>query len=519
MRIGIVGGGIAGLVTAFELRRHLPDSEVQLFESASRLGGTVQTDAVDGYLLERGADMFACQPAAALQLCEHLGLTERLIRPQPEARGAAVVHRGSLIRVPAGFVLMRPTRVAPILTTPLLSLGGKIRLLQERWVPPLQGADDQSVADFVIRRLGHEAYQRLVQPLVGGIYTGNCEELSMAATMPQFWQMEQEDGSLAAATRRRRREGLDRTEQTSAGARYEQFRSLPGGTQELIDALIASLPTANVHTGCRISRVEPWSPTGPETAGNEPVGDGQETGSPSGWRIVIEGSRNDAAATAAVAAIERPFDQLVLATPAAIAGRLLTGAATMPAAGQAAERAATNRASSVGLIDDLSSIQAASSAIVALGVKSADLRRDVPIAGFVVPKIERRPILAASFTSDKFPGRAPQGERLIRVFFGGRLNPQVFDCDDADLIHLARKQLGELVGLVGTPLLAKVIRWDRAMPQYTVGHARRVQQIETALDGLPGLHLAGNSYSGVGLAPTIARSQTIAQKIAQQAAG
>ncbi len=490
MRIGIVGGGVAGLVAAFELRRLLPPGdacEIHLFEAAGRLGGTVQTSAVDGYLLEHGADMFACQPAAALQLCEHLGLTSQLIRAEPTARGAAIVHRGNLIRVPDGFVLMRPTRVRPMLTTPLLSLAGKMRLLSERWVPPLSGAEDESVAQFATRRLGGEVYRRLVQPLVGGIYTGNCDELSMAATMPQFWKMEQEDGSLWAATRRRRREGDDQIELASAGARYDQFRSLPGGNQQLLNTLTATLPAGTVHTGCRVTSVTPWQ--------SQPG---------SGWRITIDGSGPPETA--------QPFDHVIIAAPAAAAAKLLSTSDQTPIAQTTPAQALTE------ITDRLASIGAASSAVVALGVRSADLLRNIPIAGFVVPQIENRPILAASFTSDKFPGRAPDGQRLIRVFFGGRLNPEVLQRDDAELIQIARQQLGELIGLVGTPILAQVIRWHHAMPQYTVGHQQRVGEIETRLDELPGLHLAGNSYSGVGLAPTIARSQAIGRRIMAGAA-
>lgn len=459
MRVGIVGAGLAGLSAAFYLQRWQPDCQLRLFESSNRCGGAIRTEQIGEFLLEHGADMFATNPNAALRLCEDLGLTERLIKPLPQARGAGIVYRGRVVRIPEGFVLMRPTRLLSMLTTPLLSPWGKLRLFAEGLIPQRTADGDESIESFVTRRLGREVLDRIVQPLVGGIYTGDVAKLSMAATMPQFCEMEREHGSLWAATRRRKRAGIDSTERTSAGARYEQFRSLPGGVQELIAALQASLPAEVLQLGQAVTGVTRQ--------------DGR-------WHL--EG----------VAA--EPLDHLILATPAAIAARLLRGAVP-----QAAEL--------------LSPIEATSSAIVVLGVASAKIARPLDVAGIVVPAGERRRILAVSFTSDKFAGRAPEGQKLIRVFIGGALQGELLQLDDEQLIAIACEELQELIGLSGEPRLARVIRWHHAMPQYHVGHRQRIDELEQLLAAQPGLHVIGNSLRGVGIAPTVAGAVAVASRI------
>ncbi|TVQ00735.1 MAG: protoporphyrinogen oxidase [Planctomycetaceae bacterium] len=462
---------MAGLVAAHHLRRQDSGCDVEVFEASSRCGGLIRTERVDGYLLEHGADMFATQPDAALRLCESLGIADRLILPQPGTRGAAIVDRGRVLRVPDGFVLMRATRLLPMLTTPLLSLRGKLRLAMEGLVRPRpEDQEDESIESFVVRRMGREVLDRIVQPLVGGIYTGDVKKLSMAATMGQFLKMESESGSLCRATFARRRSGVDSTERTSAGARYEQFRSLPGGLQELLDALQESLPAESLRTGQRVTRLE-------SAAG--------------GWRLWGDAEANGGD--------WGEFDHVVLALPAALSARLLGDLAP-----DVAQR--------------LRGIVAASSAVVALGVRESDIARPVDIAGFVVPLRERRPILAASFTSDKFAGRAPAGEKLIRVFFGGELQREWLERDDEELIRIAREQLAELIGLGGPPRLARVIRWNDAMPQYRVGHLQRVREIEAGLAAHAGLHLIGNSLHGVGIAPTVLAAERVATRILTESA-
>lgn len=471
--VAIIGGGLSGLTAAFYLTRTAGEgrsqgalpARVRLFEASDRWGGVIRTERIDGYLLEHGADMFASQPDAALRLCDALGLSSRLIAPQPGVGGAAIVHRGRPIRVPEGFVLMRPTRLMSMVTTPLLSPAGKLRLFAEGLIPPRRETADESIADFVKRRLGKEVLERIVQPLVGGIYTGDVNRLSMAAAMPEFARMEREDGSLWAATRRRRREGGDRAEQTSAGARYSRFRSFPGGLQELIDALAAALPQQTLCLQSRVTSLEP--------------ADG-------GWRVswVSRGGGQEA----------ESFDHVIFAAPPGTSAELLAEIAP-----QAAEL--------------LKGIEHASSAIVALGVRENQIARPIDVAGFVVPDCEKRRVLAASFTGDKFAGRTPPGHKLIRVFLGGALQPQLVDLTDEELVDIATTELADLIGMSGKPEWTKVIRWLKAMPQYHVGHNERIERIETLLRERPGLHAIGNAFRGVGIAPTAAAAEAAAARI------
>lgn len=463
LRVAIVGGGVAGLSAAFALRRLNPAIQVDLFEASDHLGGAIRTESVGGFLVEHGADMFATEPKAAMELCRELAIDDELLTPLPAARGAAIVQRGKLVKIPDGFVLMRPTLLWPMMRTPLLSWAGKVRLLAEPWMATRGEIDDESIESFVSRRLGRETLDRIVQPLVGGIYTGDVSRLSMAATMPQFWEMERRDGSLYRATVRRHREGIDSVEKNSAGARYENFRSFQTGMSRLIEALAAHLDPQRTHLSTPVHAL---------------------TKTEQGWSITTERQR-----------IDRPFDHLIMATPAKAAAKLLAG--VVPEASQA-----------------LSEIGFASSAVVVLGIRQSDVQLTLPIAGFIVPIIEGRNILAVSFTGDKFAGRTPAGHKLLRVFIGGELQKTLLQRSDDALVELAKDELRQLIGLRGEPVLTRVIRWNEAMPQYHVGHLQRLETIAESVAKHPGLSIIGNSLHGVGIAPTIAHARKVAQAVA-----
>lgn len=462
-RVAIVGGGLSGLATAVSLQLADPSCEITLWEASRRVGGVIDTERVDGFVIDRGADMFALSPPAALQLLEQLGVADRLIRPQPDGRGARIVDRGELVDVPDGFVLMRATKLSSVLTTPLLSLAGKLRLLTEPLRRPLTSEDpteDVSVAQFVRHRLGEEVLQRLVAPLVGGIYTADVERLSMKATMGPLAKMERDHGSLTAATWSRRRSGADDVERGSSGARYEQFRAFPGGMIELINTLAAALPPGTIQTNCRVDQLRREGPT---------------------WQLQC-GEQSHS------------FDQLVVAVPPVAAARLLSDIASQAAS-------------------ELSGIESASTAIVVLALRRDEIQKDIRTFGFVVPPSEHRKILAGSFASNKFAGRAPDDHVLVRCFFGGMLQPQLLELDDDALVALACDELRELIGLSGQPVLHRVVRWNNAMPQYHVGHLQRVERIETDIDSIPGLWLINNALHGVGIAPIIQAAGKLVQRM------
>jgi oxygen-dependent protoporphyrinogen oxidase len=457
MRIAVIGGGISGLAAAFRITELLPQAELTLFEASDRLGGVLETVRGDGYLIERSADSFTTKLLWAADLCRRLGLAEQLLPTDESKRRALVVRDGKLLPVPAGFVLMSPGRMWPVLTTPVLSWRGKLRLLAERFVPRRnvgnENPADESVASFATRRVGRETYERLVQPLLAGIYTADPEKLSMAATLPELLAYERQGGSLwrrPLATR-------------ESGARYGLFVAPRDGMGSFVQAIAKRLPTDSVKLNTRVEGVRRAE---------------------SGWLVNIAGDTRP-----------HPFDGVVVALPAYAAEELLGGC----------DRE---------LADELAGIEYAGCAVVSIVYRREQLAKPLEGFGFVVPQVESRPIIAASYASEKFPVRAPEGDVLIRVFLGGAMRPELLDQPDESLSSLAHEQLAELLGISGSPLRIDVARWPRSMPQYHVGHVDRVRRIMSCVEALPGLELAGNAYSGVGIPQCIRSGELAADRIA-----
>jgi len=470
----VVGAGLAGLAAAEAILRPdpagVPRGRVTLVEPSGRVGGVVATTRRDGWMVERSADSFLAARPEAVELAERLGLADEFVGVDPAVRRALVFHRGRTHPVPAGFRLLAPSRIDSLLATPLLSPAGRLRVLAERFVPVRSAAvEDESLESFAVRRLGREAFDRLVQPLAAGIWTADPARLSMAAACGEFFAMERRDGSLwAGEVRRGRRAGAGGT---AAGARYGQFLTLASGMETLPRRLSARLDergVARLHAGA--TAVAPC-----------PGG---------GWRV----SLTPAAGAAGVpAAIEG--DAVILATPAAAAAGVIRGC-------------------DAALAAELAAIEYAGSAIVSLGFRRDDVAHPLDAAGVVVPRVAGRRLLAVSFTSRKFPDRAPPGGVLMRSFVGGALDPAAMDLDDDALVRLVRTELGEMLGVHGAPLVEQVDRWRGAMPQYTVGHAARVARIDRMVAGHPGLALAGAAYEGVGIPQVIGSGQAAAARVA-----
>jgi oxygen-dependent protoporphyrinogen oxidase len=340
-----------------------------------------------------------------------------------------------------------------MLTTPLLSPLGKLRWLAERFVPAHRGQEDMSVGEFVRTRMGNEVLDRIVAPLVAGIYTADVNRLSMKATMANILEMQQKHGSLAKATAARRRRGEDSIERQSTGARYSQFRAFKGGMSDLIRSLADALPPGTIRTNCPVESLR---------------SDGE---------LLVSGS-----------AETEKFDHVVVTTPARVSANLLHEIAPDASA-------------------ELASIESASTAIVVLVVPRSNITKPVGAFGFVVPLCERRSILACSFASEKFAGRAPEDHVIIRIFIGGTMQRDLLQLDDDRLQEIA------MVGLKGEPVLVRIRRWNNAMPQYNVGHLERVKRIEMAIKPLPSLSLVSNSLHGVGIAPVIASAEKMAKVI------
>lgn len=447
-RVVIIGGGLTGLAAAHRLTTRAASErrplEVTLLEARPRLGGAIWTERRDGFLIEGGADSFITNKPAGVELCRELGLEGELIGTDSTRRRSFVVRQGRLLPVPEGFVMMAPTRVAPVLTSPILSFRGKMRLLLERFVPRKTEDSDESLASFVRRRFGREALERLVQPLVGGVYTADPADLSLAATMPQYMAMERESGSIIRAMMRQAK-----GDRHASGARYGLFATLRDGMETLPKALAAALPRDAVRVATPVRRLLRPDPAGP-------------------WRIEpLDGPPIDASA-------------VLLATEAHASARLVDGF-------------------DPELSLHLRSIPYASSAIAVVAYRRDAIAHPLDGFGAVVPRIEGRSILAVSFSSLKFPGRAPADSVLLRVFVGGATQPELYDLDDEEIGELVRRELSDLLGASGEPLFLDVARHPRGMPQYTLGHLDRVAAIRRCQASHAGLALAGNAFDGVGV--------------------
>ncbi len=420
-------------------------AEITLFEASSRLGGNFGTERVGEYLIERGADSFITNKPGAVRLCLSLRIEDRLISTNAEFRRSLILKNGTPVPTPDGFNLLAPGKVWPMLTTPLLSWAGKLRMAGDYFIKANKGGEDESLASFVRRRFGNEVLERIVQPMVGGIYTSDPERLSLKATLPRFVEMERQHGSLIRGLRATNKSS--RQQEDSSGARYGLFATPQNGMSELLTALEEQLRNrVNLRTSCKVTSLHQR-----------------------GENYVV--TCNDK---------QEEFDFVILTVPAFVVADLV-------------------RSFQPELAAALEQIEYASSAIVVSGHDLSEIDHPLNAFGLVIPHIEQRQILAVSFLSRKFAARAPQGKVILRTFVGGAMQPEQFDKTDAEIQAVVQKELREILGVRGEPEFSIVARYARAMPQYTVGHLERVAKIREFESQLPRIAIAGNAYDGVGI--------------------
>jgi oxygen-dependent protoporphyrinogen oxidase len=441
-RIAIVGGGISGLAAAFALEEHHRNSAVEytLYEASPRLGGVLRTERVDGCLVEAGPDSFLTEKPWAADLCHELGLGDQLIGSNDAGRKTYILVRGRLIPLPDGLMFMVPTKILPTAFSPLFSWRTKLRMARELFNPPRDADTDKSVASFVERHYGAEMVDRLVDPLLSGIYGGEAESLSVRAVLPRFAEMERTHGSLGRAMLAARKKMPGNTKMPAL------FTSLKEGMQQLVDALVPRLNQPSLFTNTLVQSIQP------------------EAG---GW-IVSAGFKSD------------HFDAVILAIPTHSAAQLLS-------------------ICSPGLAAELAAIQYSSSMTVGLGY-DRHVRQSLPPGfGFLVPRSEGKRLLAATFVHNKFLHRAPEDRALLRCFLAGSSAESVWQFSDNEIVGVVRNELQQILGLRAEPQFARVYKWKSAMPQYGVGHLERLDRIDRLRHKLPGLALAGNGYRGIGI--------------------
>jgi len=461
LKLVVVGGGITGLAAAHRAvevaRERSTELELTLVEARDRLGGTIATEQAGGFLVEGGPDSFLSEKPWALALCRRLGVEHRLVRTDDRFRKVFVWRAGRLHALPDGFQLLAPTKLGPFVRSGLFSWPGKLRMALDL-VMPRGTNDDESLGAFVRRRLGREALERVAQPLVAGIYTADPDDLSLTATMPRFFELERRERSIILGLWRANR----RAPQTgTSGARWSLFVTFQNGMEEMVTSIASRLPRGAVRLKHRVDGIER---------------------SGRGWKVV--GGLGPALEA----------DHVIVAAESYTASRLL-------------------RYVDPALATLLGEIPYASSATVSFGYRRAEVPHALDGFGIVVPQTERRSVFACTFSSVKYPGRAPDGHVLLRCFVGGALNEGILESDDSALIAGTRNELRELLGITGEPVLSRVARWTKAMPQYHVGHAGRVETIERCAAALPGLHLAGGAYRGVGIADCVRSGEAAAAQV------
>jgi len=459
----IVGAGITGLATAHYLQHYeLGNSDYTLLEASSRVGGKVTSAQQDGFLVEGGPDSFLTQKTSTQSLCNSLGLSEQLIGSNNAHRPATYVFSGGRMHpMPDGMMLMAPTMILPILRSHLLSWRGKLRMALEILVPRNRGTADESLASFVRRRLGTEVLDKIAAPLMGGIHAADPERLSLQSTFPMFSDMEKSHGSLALGIARRKQHTTPPSAKGSSAKPSSMFTSLPGGLQQLTDTIADQLDSSRVKLNCRVISLTRQS-------GRYEV-------------ALSDGSSISA-------------DNIVLTTPAFVTADIVQKIDPFLAAA-------------------LRGIRYVTTATVSLGFKRSDLTCPLNGYGFIVPAIEGRRITACSWSSTKFAHRAPDNSVLMRIFIGGALAENLAEQDEAALIHLARQELREILGITATPVFAKAFRWPKAVPQYDVGHRSHIAAIEHRVAAYPGLYIAGAAYHGAGIPDCVQSGMNTALKI------
>lgn len=451
--IAIIGGGIAGLSAAYALREEIEKRKEAitflLVEKENRVGGSILTEKQNGFIIEGGPDCFLSEKPETISLCHKLGIQDQLMRTNENIRRIFILSRGGLRELPEGFLLLAPTNFSSFINNPLISPMGKLRMAMDLIIPTKKTVEEESLAQFVTRRLGKEVLEKIAEPLVAGIHAGDPETMSLKSTFPRLIELEDRYRSLIIGMLKRKKMFKRKKGTTS----YTMFMSLKEGLATLPKTLAASLSSGAVLTGNRVVGIERDSNS-------------------SGY--LIELAKGGLLKVMSV----------VLATPAFVTADLL-------------------KKIDPALSLELSSIQYVSTATVSLAYEQKDVSYPMNGFGFVIPRVENRKIMASTWTSIKFEHRAPRDKLLIRCFVGGRKNEHLTRLSESELIVIVREELRDILGIRAEPLFAKAFRWEKSMPQYTVGHEAKLKRIEERLSLNPGLFLAGSAFHGIGISDCI----------------
>ncbi|GCD97406.1 protoporphyrinogen oxidase [Embleya hyalina] len=463
----VVGGGIAGLTAAWVLLRDGdPGLTVTVLEGASRVGGKLRAGSIAGVAVDEGAESMLARRSEAVELAREVGLGDDL--QPPATAGASLWTRGALRPMPRGHVMGVPGDLEPLAASGVLSPAGLARIPLDHALAPHRYEDDVSVGRYVAERLGHEVVDRLVEPLLGGVYAGNAYDISLAAAVPQLLPIARSGGSLVAGVRAL----LDAAAERPAGPVFMGVRGGVGRLPLAVAGAVVAGGRGSIRTRTTVRELER---------------------TPTGWRL-ITGPTN--------APVPIEADAVVLAVPAAPAARLLRPHSTVAAV-------------------ELSSIEYAGMALVTLAFRRADLASMPAGTGFLVPPVDGRRIKASTFASNKWGWLAESDPDLfvLRTSLGRAGEEAVLQREDAELVADSLDDLREAVGLAAEPIDTRVTRWGGGLPQYAVGHLGRIACVRDAVERLPRLAVCGAVYEGVGIPACVASASKAAAEVLAQLAG
>lgn len=464
-RIVILGGGISGLATAFYLSQAmrkgtLPHAEIRLLEATARLGGVIRTESRDGFLLEYGPDSFTSEKPAVMSLCHELGIEDQIIGTRPEYRGSSIYDQDELQTVPEGFAMLAPIKFQTLLRLPLLSWKGKLRLAMEPWVSPGRSTEDQSLGDFVLRRFGREVLERIAQPMLGNIYGGNLNEVSLLASMPRLREMEQTHGSIGRALYWKRRHKAKHP-QVDHKSKWGMFLSFKDGMETLVRKLVTAAAHIKIQTSSLVKGLELHGQT---------------------WKILLERG----------ASLEA--DALCLAIPGTRAAELLRPLAPELAA-------------------SLEEIRYRSMTTLHVGVRRGVFMQPFEQYGFMISPAKAKSVLSVSVASNKFVGRAPSEYHHLRIFAAENL---MKECRGEERL-VSQKLWEEATRILSIseaqPTFSVLTHYAEAIPRYGLGHLDKVAAIESRTARIPGLFLTGNAFRGVGISDCVRQAEELSSHL------
>jgi oxygen-dependent protoporphyrinogen oxidase len=482
--IAIIGGGIAGLSTAYFLQKAAAEADLSvtytLLEQSDRWGGKIATETVteysdDPFIVEGGPDSFITQKPWALQLAREMGLDDQLLPTNDHLRKTFVLNKGKPTPLPDGVLLIVPTKIKPFVLSSLISPLGKLRMGMDLFIPPKMDDEDETLAQFIERRLGSEALDKIAEPLMSGIYNADAHMQSLMATFPRFRAIEQKYGSLTKGMIAGQKARTSANGTNPDALKTSMFMSMQKGMDDYVAELQSRL-TGDLRLETAVTHIT--------IEGQQVTDDNVAVRRFARQSSIFNLQLSDGSTLTA--------NKVILAVPAFVAAKLLADLAP-----DAAEK--------------LDAIRYVSTGTISLGYRRQDVNHPLDGFGIVIPRSEKRKINAITWSSTKFNQRAPNGYALTRVFFGGSRTPEMMDTDDRKLLSTVRRELREIMGLAAEPLFHRIYRWQRSNPQYDVGHLAHVDAIEAALPA--NIFVTGSPYRGIGIPDCVHQGKEIAQKI------